>query len=102
MTKSYQELLQSNIIELMGLEALPGEQKDALISQMQDLITIRVSNRVTEEMSDEDVGKLAEFENNPAGAMEFLANSVPGFEGVVQDEIVKLKAEMAAVAEGIK
>ena len=94
--------MQSNIISLMGLEALPGEQKDTLIAQMQDLIQMRVANRVIEEMSDDDAGKMAEFESDPTAAMEFLANNVPNFEGVVQDEIVKLKAEMAAVAEGVK
>ena len=101
-TQTYSELLQANIIGIMGLESLPDEEKSALLDKMQDLVQKRVGLRVMDELSDEDALKMAEFENDPEGALTFIAQKMPDFETIVNDEIVKLKAEMAAVAEGVQ
>ena len=99
--QTYLELLQANIIGLMGLESLPEEEKISLLDKMQDLVQKRVALRVMDQLSDDDALKMSEFENDPEGALGFIAGKVPEFETIVNDEIVKLKAEMAAVAEGV-
>lgn len=93
------DLLNENIIALLGLEALPDEEKVAMIEKMTDLVQKRVILRVMDLLAEEDAAKMAEMEKNPEEVIAFIAEKVPNFDQIMQEEIVRLKQEMIDATE---
>ena len=93
-------LLQQNIIGLLGLEALPNEEKIALLERMTDIVQKRVLLRVMEELPVKEQKKLAKMgKKQPEEIMAYIEQKMPNFEPLVEEEILKLKKEMINVAE---
>jgi len=91
------KLLETNIIEALGLESLPDEQKIQMVQTMVDLVQKRLMLRIMDQLSEEEKD---EFEKILGGrdvdlaAAEFIKNKVPNFDEMVQEEIIKVKQEM--------
>ena len=91
------KLLEANIIEALGLEALPEERKIQIVQMATDLVQKRLMLRVMEQLTEEEKD---EFEKVLGGkdidlaAAEFIKNKVPNFDEMVQEEIIKVKQEL--------
>ena len=96
-----QEIINANIIEVLGLGSLPEEQKIAMLEKMSTLVQKRVMLKIMESIGSEDADKMAELEKNPQEMLAFIAEKVPNFEAIVTEEIVKLKQEVMKAAEQV-
>jgi hypothetical protein len=97
-----QDLLSQNIIAALGLESLPNEEKAEMLQKMSDLVMRRVMLRVMDELSDEDVAALPKETEGPEAILAFVAEKVPGFDKIMEEEVVKLKQEMLTAAEQVE
>lgn len=96
-----QDLLQDNIIELLGLQTLQDERKQALVDKMTELVQKRLVLRLMEQLADEDAKKMAELEQTPVEMMNFLSEKFPNLEDIVNEEIIKVKQEMFEATEQV-
>ncbi|KKR08590.1 MAG: hypothetical protein UT32_C0001G0110 [Parcubacteria group bacterium GW2011_GWC2_39_14] len=96
-----QNLLEENIISLLGLESLPNEEKAAILDKMTELIQKRTMLRVVEMLSEEDAQTLANTPMAPAEMVAFAAEKVGNFENILMEEILKAKQEMLNAAQQV-
>ena len=95
--------LDNNLLEEIGLGALPAEEKSKMLAHIYETLEMRVGVRLAEQMSDQ---QLDEFEtyinaNDEAGALRWLETTFPSYKEVVADEFAKLKEEIRQVAPQI-
>lgn len=95
--------LDDDLLEELGLSALPPEEKKKFLAHIYETLEMRVGMKLAEQMSD---AQLAEFEqfidrNDEAGALQWLETNFPNYKDVVAAEFEKLKAEVAQVAPQI-
>lgn len=97
------QILQQNIIVLLGIEALSDEKKIALLDKMTELVQKRLLVRVLKELPEKDRSDLfAAVDTDDKTAMEkVLSGKVPNITEMIEEEIVKLKEEMKGVVETI-
>ncbi len=92
------KFLEANIIEVLGLEALPDERKIKMVQQMANLVQKRLMLRIMEQLTEEEKDefeKILEGEDNiDLAVAEFIQNKVPNFDEMVKEEIVKVKKEL--------
>ena len=93
------ELLNENIIGLLGLESLPEAEKAEMVAKMTDLVQQKVIFRVMDMMTEEEQAKMAEMGSDPEGVIAFIVAKVPNFDQIMQEEIVNLKKELLDAAE---
>lgn len=95
-------LLEENIIKLLGLESLPIEKKTALLEQMTNLLQKRLFARLIESLPDEkkkEFLSLAESTNETAKE-NFIKENFPNLSEIMAEEIVKLKEELKDFVTG--
>lgn len=92
-------LLEENILSLLGLESLPEEEKKAILLKMADVLRKRVMVRVIEQLDEKDEEKLATIGDQPEEVIKYLAERIPDFDKIMEEETIKLKEEMSNVAE---
>lgn len=95
------DLINENVIELLGLQSLPAEKKMAMIQKMSELVQKRVIMKIMENLSTEDGEKIAAMENNPQEMLAYIAEKFPNFEELVKQEVNKLKEEVLTAAEQV-
>ncbi len=95
------ELLQKNIISLLGLEALSQEKKIQLLEKITDLVFKRTMVKVMGELSEEDQAELEKLidTGDSDKTNNFVAEKVPNFEELMNKEILAVKEEMMTEAE---
>lgn len=96
---SKKELLNENIISLLGLQTLSDEEKLAMVEKMTDLVQKRVMLGLFEKLSEADKEKLASISDNAEAVITFLSEKVPNMDKIFTDEIIKIKQEMLAAAD---
>ena len=96
-----QDLLNMNIIQALGLEALPTEEKAAMLEKMTDLLLKRVMLRVLDELSDEQLTAMPKEGSNPEDLLAFVAENVPSYDAIMEEELIKLKGEVLKAAEQV-
>ena len=99
------QLLQMNLIELLEIEDFPDEKKYELIEKSVDLVQKRVFLRVLKTLSSDkkdELLKLLEQEGKPDERMTFLEKHCPNFFEWLEEEIVKVKAEMRVIVAKVK
>lgn len=99
------KLLQMNLIELLEIEDFPEEKKYELIEKSVDLVQKRVFLRVLQTLSadkKDELLKLLEQEGSPDARMSFLETHCPQFFHWLEEEVVKVKAEMRVLAAKVK
>lgn len=89
-----------SLLEELGLNNLPNEEKEALTQDMTETILQRVFNRVLPQLSEADnqaLDKLADNKDTEAAeeeVIEYLSTKVPNFEQVAQEETQKYIQEV--------
>jgi ElaB/YqjD/DUF883 family membrane-anchored ribosome-binding protein len=90
-------LLESNIIEELGLESLPEERKIAIVQMMTDLVQKRVMLRIMEVLSETEKDEfekiLKEKGEDAPEASEFLKEKIQNLDEIVREEVIKVKEE---------
>jgi len=95
MTKK--DLLNANIIKLLGIEALPEDRKAAILDQVSDLIQRRIMLRVMDTLSEEEKDKMLEIEKDSEAIAAFMADKVKNLEKIMEEEVLKVKQELLDV-----
>lgn len=95
--------LDLNLLDELGLGALPETEKGSLLNHIYDTLEMRVGMRLADRMSNE---QLEEFEKyfeakDDAGAFRWLETNFPNYKEIVQEEFNKLKAEVRQTAPQI-
>lgn len=95
--------LDDDLLQELGLAALPAEEKKKLLAHIYETLEMRVGMKLAEQMSD---AQLAEFEqfidrSDEAGALKWLESNFPNYKDVVAQEFERLKVEIRQVAPQI-
>lgn len=95
--------LDDNLLQELGLGALPPEEKKKMLAHIYETLEMRVGMSLAKQMND---GQLQEFEqfinrNDEAGALQWLETNFPNYRDVVAAEFEKLKAEVRQSAPQI-
>lgn len=95
-----------DLIEKLGLKALPVKQQEKLIEEMSEIVYKRIILRVVDRLSDDEAEEL----NNLFGAGDMkaideylrdkLGNEEPDFVSILEEEIKKYGDEMVERIEG--
>lgn len=95
--------LDNNLLDEIGLSALPPEEKKKMLAHIYETLEMRVGVRLAEQMSDQQLDEFESFINNndEAGALRWLETTFPSYKEVVADEFEKLKNEIRQVAPQI-
>ncbi|MFA5207854.1 MAG: hypothetical protein WC938_02745 [Candidatus Paceibacterota bacterium] len=85
-----------DMIEALGLNNLPLEEKDSLVSQMSDIVSSKIILKVMETISGEEANELNGYlESGLMGKVDsFLNQKVPNFSSIIQTELNNLQEEM--------
>lgn len=90
-------ILQSNIIDVLGLQNLPEPRKQELLAQMAQVIQDRILDRMIEAMSADqrkDFDALLDTDPEPEKVDAFLKTAVPVYDQIANEEVAKFKMEM--------
>lgn len=95
--------LDDNLLTELGLQALPPEEKKALLKHIYETLEMRVGTTLARQMTD---AQLDEFEsfingNDEAGALRWLETNFPNYKDVVAQEFEALKNEVRQAAPQI-
>lgn len=95
--------LDNNLLDELGLGALPADEKQKMLSHIYETLEMRVGVRLAEQMSDQQLDEFESFinANDEAGALRWLESTFPAYKQVVAEEFDKLKAEISQVAPQI-
>ncbi len=98
--------LDNNLLNELGLGALPEEQKRSMLQHIYDTLELRVGTRLANQMTDEQLQEFEKFidaggDNNQAQALQWLETNLPNYKQVVNDVFEELKAEIKQMAPQI-
>ena len=88
---------QANILDQLGLQALPEPRKQELLAQMGQVIQDRILDRMIEAMSADqrkEFDALLDTDPEPAQVDAFLKKAVPVYDQIAAEEATKFKMEM--------
>ena len=95
--------INDNLLQEIGLGALPEAERRSLLNHIYETLELRVGMRLADQMTNE---QLDEFERyfeakDDKGAFTWLETNFPNYKDIVQQEFDKLKAEVAQSAPHI-
>ncbi|MDB5181584.1 MAG: hypothetical protein JWP13_347, partial [Candidatus Saccharibacteria bacterium] len=92
--------LDNNLINELGLGALPEHEKQLLLRQIYEKLEMNVGVRLADQMSNEQLDEFEKFvdANDDKGAFQWLESNFPNYKDVVNEEFEKLKAEIKQYA----
>jgi hypothetical protein len=95
--------LDDNLLQQLGLGALPAEEKKKMLAHIYETLEMRVGMELAKKMSDAQLSEFEQFinRNDEAGALRWLETNFPNYKDVVAAEFEKLKAEIAQAAPQI-
>jgi predicted RNA-binding Zn ribbon-like protein len=95
--------LDDNLLQELGLGALPPEEKKKMLAHIYETLEMRVGMELAKQMSDAQLNEFEEFinRNDEAGALKWLESNFPNYKNVVAEEFEKLKGEVGQVASQI-
>jgi len=95
--------LDDDLLQELGLAALPAEEKKKLLAHIYETLEMRVGMKLAEQMSDAQLTEFEQFidRNDEAGALRWLETNFPNYKDVVAAEFERLKAEIGQVAPQI-
>lgn len=95
--------LDDNLLQDLGLGALPTEEKKKLLAHIYETLEMRVGMELAKQMTDAQLGEFEEFinRNDEAGALRWLETNFPNYKDVVAAEFERLKSEVRQVAPQI-
>jgi len=88
--------LDNSLLEELGLDALPAEEKNKMLAQIYETLEMRVGMKLAEQMTNDQLDEFEAFidRNDEAGALTWLETNFPNYKQVVADELEKLKLEI--------
>lgn len=93
-----QQLLQSNIINELGIENLPEEKKVELVENISQAVEKKLMLRLLETLNEEQYAELTGIEKDE-DRMAKLMEMVPNFDDIMKEEIVAIKQELIDMVE---
>jgi uncharacterized protein DUF5663 len=95
--------LDDDLLQELGLAALPDEEKKKLLAHIYETLEMRVGMKLAERMSDAQLTEFEQFidRNDEAGALQWLEHNFPNYKDVVATEFETLKKEIGQVAPQI-
>lgn len=95
--------LDDNLLQELGLGALPPEDKRDMLRHIYETLEMRVGMTLAQQMTNEQLNEFEAFidSNDEAGALKWLETNFPNYKQVVADELEKLKAEIKNAAPQI-
>lgn len=92
--------LDNNLLEELGLGALPEHEKQLLLRQIYEKLEMNVGVRLADQMSNEQLDEFEKFvdANDDKGAFQWLESNFPNYKDVVNQEFEKLKGEIRQYA----
>jgi hypothetical protein len=95
--------LDDDLLQELGLAALPPEEKKKLLAHIYETLEMRVGMKLAEQMSDAQLTEFEQFidRNDEAGALRWLESNFPNYKDVVAAEFERLKVEVKQVAPQI-
>ena len=88
--------LDDNLLTELGLQALPAEDKKALLKHIYETLEMRVGTTLARQMTDSQLDEFESFinANDEAGALHWLETNFPNYKDVVAHEFEQLKNEV--------
>lgn len=85
-------------LEEIGLGSMPQDQRQAFLQHLYEELELRVGTRLSEGMSDEQLGEFEKLidSDDQAGALKWLETNRPNYKQVVAEELEKLRKEVVA------
>src|SRR5882762_4582044 len=95
--------LDDDLLQELGLAALPPEEKKKLLAHIYETLEMRVGMKLAEKMTDAQLTEFEQFidRNDEAGALRWLESNFPNYKDVVAAEFENLKSEISHVAPQI-
>ncbi|MDP3727756.1 MAG: DUF5663 domain-containing protein [bacterium] len=93
--------LAENIIQLLGLQALPDEEKVKLVERMAALVERRLIVRLANELGEEDTEKLEALGEGSEAAAAFLREKFSNLDAMALEEIENVKREAIEAAKAV-
>lgn len=95
--------LDDDLLQELGLAALPAEEKRKLLAHIYETLEMRVGMKLAEQMSDAQLSEFEQFidRNDEGGALTWLETNFPNYKDVVSQEFDRLKAEVGQAAPQI-
>lgn len=95
--------LDDNLLAELGLQALPAEEKKALLKHIYETLEMRVGTTLARQMTDAQLDEFESFinSNDEAGALRWLETNFPNYKDVVAQEFEVLKNEIRQAAPQI-
>lgn len=100
-----QALFKANIIDLLGLQNLPDEQKARLLERMTQVVQDRITDRVVAKMTSQqrqELDALLVREAAPDEVDALMKRVVPEFDEIATDELLKFKREMKENTDAVR
>lgn len=87
--------IQDNIISKLGLDNLPADKKADLLMRMAEIVQKRLALRVMALLPDEGLDEYLKIaDNDEIGGHKYLAEKIPNYAAIIEEEIVKFKQEI--------
>lgn len=95
--------LDDNFLKELGLDNLPADEKNKMLSHIYETLEMRVGVRLASKMTDAQLDEFESFINNndETGALKWLEANFPNYKDVVAEELSKLKEEIKQAAPQI-
>lgn len=96
---SYDDLINKDILELMGEKGMSDEEKTQVYKEMMETIQLRVLKRLNAILSDQEIEKLTEYmdANDKEAFDKYLESKNIDTGKFYAEETLKYKAEMIAM-----
>ncbi len=102
-TKNLKNLINENIISVLGLEDLPEERKASLIEKFSELAEKRIVLRLMEELPEEGHREFEEIaDKGDEEKAEFLQKKFANLDEIIEEEALKVKKELFDESEKIE
>ena len=86
--------IDENFLREVGLSAMPEDQKQAFLEYVEDELDLRVGEKLTEGVSEEEIKAFEEMDD--IDALLWLKENKPNFAEVVDQTINELKLEITS------
>lgn len=96
--------LNEGLLQDLGLDFLPGPQKNAMLQAMYDELEMRVGRRLARQMTQQQLDEFEELidADDQAGALRWLETNFPRYKDDVAEEFEILCSEVQASTAEIR
>jgi len=95
--------LDNNLLNELGLGALPEDQKKAMLQHIYETLELRVGTNLANQMTDQQLEEFEKFiddggDANQSQALSWLETNLPNYKQVVNEVFEALKLEIKQMA----